>query len=98
MKLNDNAALDFIDQDTLYCWGCPSYEATLMRLTELGRITPDPDIRGHIENLVVKLIIHLDSDRYEQLFYQNRLQMETGAKRKLRFAKELMELELKEVA
>ena len=36
--------------------------------------------------------------RFEQLFYQNRLQMETGAKRKLRFAKELMELELKEVA
>ena len=98
MKLNDNAALDFIDQDILYCWGRPSYGATLMRLTELGRITPDPDIKDHIEKLVVKLILHLDSDRYEQLFYQNRLQMETGAKRKLRFAKELMEIELKEVA
>ena len=98
MKLTDNAALDFIDQDILYCWGYPSYDATLMRLTELGRITPDPDIRGHIENLVVKLILHLDRDRYEQLFYQNRLQMEDGVKRKLHFAKELMEMELKEVA
>ena len=28
MKLTDNAALDFIDQDILYCWGYPSYEAT----------------------------------------------------------------------
>lgn len=98
MKLNDNAVLDFIDQDILYCWACPSYEATLMRLTELGRITPDPDIRDHIENLVVKLILNLDRDRYEQLFYQNRLQMEHGVKRKLHFAKELMEMELKEVA
>ena len=98
MKLTDNAALDFIDQDILYCWACPSYEATLMRLTELGRITPDPDIRGHIENLVVKLILHMDNNHYEQLFYQNRLQMEDGVKRKLHFAKELMEMELKEVA
>ena len=40
----------------------------------------------------------MDSDRYEQLFYQNRLQMENGVKRKLNFAKELMEMELKEVA
>ena len=98
MKLTENVALDFIEQDILYCWACPSYEATLMRLTELSRITPDPDIRDHIENLVVKLILHLDCDRYEQLFYQNRLQMEHGVKRKLHFAKELMELELKEVA
>lgn len=98
MKLNDNVALDFIDQDILYCWGRSSYGATLMRLTELGRITPDPDIKDHIEKLVVKLILCLDSDRYEQLFYQNRLQMEHGLKRKLHFAKELMEMELKEVA
>ena len=98
MKLTDNAALDFIDQDILYGWGYPSYEATLVRLAELSRITPDPDIRDHIENLVVKLILHLDRDRYEQLFYQNRLQLEHGMKRKLHFAKELMEMELKEVA
>ena len=69
-----------------------------MRLTELGRITLDPDIKEHIRNLVVKLILHMDSDRYEQLFYQNRLQLEHGMKRKLHFAKELMEMELKEVA
>lgn len=86
MKLTENVALDFIDQDILFCWACPSYEVTMMRLTDLGRITVDPDIKEHIEDLIVKL------------FYQNRLQMETGAKRKLRFAKELMELELKEVA
>ena len=98
MKLNDNAALDFIDQDILYCWACPSYEATLVRLTELDRITLDPDIKAHIRNLVIKLILHMDSDRYEQLFYQNRLQLEHGMKRKLHFAKELMEMELKEVA
>lgn len=98
MKLNDNVALDFIDQDILFCWGCPSYEATLMRLTELGRITPDPDIRDHIENLVVKLILNLDRDHYEQLFYQIRLRMEHGVKGKLHFAKELMEMELKEAA
>ena len=98
MKLNDNAALDFIDQDILYCWGYPSYDATLMRLTELGRITLDPDIKEHIRNLVIKLILHMDSDRYEQLFYQNRLQLEHGMKRKLHFAKELMEMEFKEVA
>ena len=98
MKLNDNAALDFIDQDILYCWGYPSYESTLVRLTELDRITLDPDIKAHIRNLVIKLILHMDSDRYEQLFYQNRLQMENGVKRKLNFAKELMEMELKEVA
>lgn len=97
MKLTDNAALDFIDQDILYCWGYPSYDATLMRLTELGRITPDPDIKEHIRNLVIKLILHMDSNHYEQLFYQNRLQMEDGVKRKLNFAKELMEMELKEV-
>ena len=98
MKLTNNAALDFIDQDILYCWGYPFYEATLVRLTELDRITPDPDIKAHIRNLVIKLILHMDSDRYEQLFYQNRLQMETKVKRKLNFAKELMEMELKEVA
>ena len=98
MKLTDNAALDFIDQDILYGWGYPSYEATLVRLAELSRITPDPDIKVHIRNLMVKLILHMDSDRYEQLFYQNRLQMETKVKRKLNFAKELMERELKEVA
>lgn len=98
MKLTDNAALDFIDQDILYCWGYPSYEATLVRLTELSRITPDPDIKDHIKNLVIKLILHMDSDRYKELFYQNRLQMENGVKRKLNFAKELMEMELKEVA
>ena len=98
MKLTDNAALDFIDQDILYCQGYPSYEATLVRLTELGRITPDPDIKDHIKNLVIKLILHMDSDRYKELFYQNRLQMENGVKRKLNFAKELMEMELKEVA
>ena len=98
MKLTDNAALDFIDQDILYGWGYPSYEATLVRLAELSRITPDPDIKVHIRNLMVKLILHMDSDRYEQLFYQNRLQMETKVKRKLNFAKELMEMELKEVA
>ena len=69
-----------------------------MRLTELGRITPDPDIKDHIRNLVIKLILHMDSDRYKELFYQNRLQMENGVKRKLNFAKELMEMELKEVA
>ena len=69
-----------------------------MRLTELGRITPDPDIKDHIKNLVIKLILHMDSDRYKELFYQNRLQMENGVKRKLNFAKELMEMELKEVA
>ena len=98
MKLTDNVALDFIDQDILYCWGCPSYGVTLMRLTNLGRITVDPDIKEHIENLIVKLFLHSDQERYEQLFYQNRLQSEKGAKSKLRFAKELMELELKEVA
>ena len=98
MKLTDNAALDFIDQDILYGWGYPSYEATLVRLAELSRITPDPDIKVNIRNLMVKLILHMDSDRYEQLFYQNRLQMENGVKRKLNFAKELMEMELKEVA
>ena len=98
MKLTDNAALDFIDQDILYGWGYPSYEATLVRLAELSRITPDPDIKVHIRNLMVKLILHMDSDRYEQLFYQNRLQLEHGMKRKLHFAKELMEMELKEVA
>ena len=98
MTLTDNAARDFIDQDILYCWGYPSYEATLVRLTELGRITPDPDIKDHIKNLVIKLILHMDSDRYKELFYQNRLQMENGVKRKLNFAKELMEMELKEVA
>ena len=98
MKLTENVALDFIDQDILFCWACPSYEATLMRLTELGRITPAPDIRDHIENLVIKLILHLARDSYEQLFYQNRLQRAPGVKRKLHFAKELMEMELKEVA
>ena len=98
MKLTDNVALDFIDQDILYCWACPSYEVTLMRLTDLSRITVDPDIKEHIEDLTVKLFLHSDQERFEQLFYQNRLQMETSAKRKLRFAKELMELELKEVA
>ena len=69
-----------------------------MRLTELDRITLDPDIKAHIRNLVIKLILHMDSDRYEQLFYQNRLQMENRVKRKVNFAKELMEMELKEVA
>ena len=67
MKLTDNAALDFIDQDILSGWGYPSYEATLVRLAELSRITPDPDIKVHIRNLMVKLILHMDSDRYEQL-------------------------------
>ena len=98
MKLNDNVALDFIDQDILYCWGCPSYEVTMMRLTDLASITVDPDIREHIEDLTVKLFLHCDQERFEQLFYQNRLQMETGAKCKLRFAKELMGLEIKEAA
>ena len=98
MKLTENVALDFIDQDILFCWACPSYEVTMMMLTDLGRITVDPDIKEHIEDLIVKLFLHSDQERFEQLFYQNRLQMETGAKRKLRFAKELMELELKEVA
>ena len=98
MKLNDNVALDFIDQDILYCWGCPSYEVTMMRLTDLASITVDPNIKEHIQDLTVKLFLHCDQERYEQLFYRNRLKMETGTKRKLLFAKELMELELKEVA
>lgn len=55
----------------------------MMRLTDLGSITVDPDIKEHIEDLIVKL------------FYQNRLQLEHGMKRKLHFAKELMEMELR---
>ena len=41
MKLTEKVALDFIDQDILFCWACPSYEVTMMRLTGLGRITVD---------------------------------------------------------
>ena len=98
MKLTENVALDFIDQDILFCWACPSYEATMMRLTDLGSITVDPDIKEHIEDLIVKLFLHSDQEHFEQLFYQNRLQLEHGMKRKVHFAKELMEMELKEVA
>ncbi len=98
MKLTENVALDFIEQDILFCWACPSYEVTMMRLTDLGSITVDPDIKEHIEDLIVKLFLHCDQEHFEQLFYQNRLQLEHGMKRKLHFAKELMEMELKEVA
>ena len=70
----------------------------MMRLTDLGSITVDPDIKEHIEDLIVKLFLHCDQEHFEQLFYQNRLQLEHGMKRKLHFAKELMEMELKEVA
>ena len=61
-------------------------------------ITVDPDIKKHIDALSTKLLLHTDQQRYEQLFYQNRLQLEKGVKDKLRFARELMELELKEAA
>ena len=98
MKLNDNVALDFIDQDILYCWGCPDYGTTLLRLNGLYEITVDPDIKMHIDTLSTKLLLHTDQQRYEQLFYQNRLQLEKGVKGKLRFARELMEMELKEAA
>ena len=98
MKLNDNVALDFIDQDILYCWGCPDYAATLLRLNGLYEITVDPDIKKHIDALSTKLLLHTDQQRYEQLFYQNRLKLEKGVKGKLRFARELMEMEMKEAA
>ena len=96
MKLNDNTALDFIEEDILYYFCCPSYPATLLRLNELQRITADPDMKDHIDGLTQKLLLHTDQERYEQLFYQNRLQMEKGVKSKMRFARELMERELKE--
>ncbi len=57
MKLNNKTALDFIEEDLLYCWDCPSYPATLMRLSSLYDITVDPDIQAHIEGLIVKLLL-----------------------------------------
>ena len=98
MKLNDNTALDFIDQDILYCWGCPDYAATLLRLNDLYVITVDPDIKKHIDALSTKLLLQTDQHRYEQLFYQNRLKLEKGVRGKLLFAGELMKMELKETA
>ena len=55
MKPEVKKLILFIDQDILFCWACPSYEVTMMRLTDLGRITVDPDIKEHIEDLIVKL-------------------------------------------
>lgn len=41
MRLNDNVALDFIEQDILYVWGCPSYRRTLDILIALEQLTVD---------------------------------------------------------
>ena len=98
MKLNNKTALDFIEEDLLYCWGCPSYPATLVRMESLHNITVDPDIQAHIEDLIMKLILCMDEESYEKLFYQIRLKMENGVKSKVRFAKQLMEMETKGAA
>ena len=89
MKLNDTTELDFIEADILYCWGSPSYMKTLKRLNNLHNITVDPDIRTYIEELQVKLLLDMDQDGYEQLFYRIRMKLEKGEKSKMAVAKEL---------
>lgn len=62
----------------------------------LRSITVDPDVRDHIGKLVMKLKDCCAPEHYQQIYWKMRLEMESGMKRKLFFARQLLELEMKE--
>lgn len=94
MKLNDNIALDFIEQDIFYVWGCPSYRRTLELLIALEQLTVNQKFREHITGLLVKLIYHSCEEQFEEIYHQNFQQLDQGMKKKFQFAKQLIYMEI----
>ena len=97
IRVNEAVFLDFMEEEVLFILGCKNYEAMLERLCAVCRNTMDPDMREKIVSLQNKLSLFCPPDHYEEVFEKVRKELATGMKSRVKWAKELLDYQLRKV-
>ena len=87
---------DGIEQEMLFCWGCEDYEMTVDRLERLIQLAVDPAMKMKFFFLRNKLLLTVDPDIYEQLYFHIRSKLQNSMAKRLLLNKQVAEMIRKE--
>lgn len=84
--------LDGIEQEMIFCWGCEDYEMTVDSLERLIQLAVDPAIKMKFFFLRNKLLLTVDPDIYEQLYFHIRSKLQDSMAKRLLLNKQVAEM------